>query len=193
MFANNALLGGGVRVRVWIREQRSEEDQDTTKPLMAVLDITLSLIRTFQLSEHTWSQCVWINDFLLYTDDQWTRLPVKDSPSHYVDLPTVQDVFSSLYCSYFLDTIRRRLYKQWIISVWKGNPRCRTKPPPVQDAYLPKPGLTSFTERWWLISRAEKAPCMLSLASSPGLPLLQFLICLQHIFFACNTQKMSAT
>ena len=22
MFANNALLGGGVRVRVWIREQR---------------------------------------------------------------------------------------------------------------------------------------------------------------------------
>ena len=70
MFANNALLGGGVRVRVWIREQRSEEDQDTTKPLMAVLDITLSLIRTFQLSEHTWSQRVWINDFLLYTDDQ---------------------------------------------------------------------------------------------------------------------------
>ena len=27
MFANNALLGGGVRVRVWIREQRSKEDQ----------------------------------------------------------------------------------------------------------------------------------------------------------------------
>jgi len=28
MFANNALLGGGVRVRVWVREQRrSKEDQ----------------------------------------------------------------------------------------------------------------------------------------------------------------------
>ena len=27
MFANNALLGGGVRVRVWIREQRSKGDQ----------------------------------------------------------------------------------------------------------------------------------------------------------------------
>ena len=26
MFANSALLGGGVRVRVWIREQRSKED-----------------------------------------------------------------------------------------------------------------------------------------------------------------------
>ena len=26
-FANNVLLGGGVRVRVWIREQRSKEDQ----------------------------------------------------------------------------------------------------------------------------------------------------------------------
>ena len=26
-FANNALLGGGIRVRVWIREQRSKEDQ----------------------------------------------------------------------------------------------------------------------------------------------------------------------
>jgi len=27
MFANNALLGGGVKVWVWIREQRSKEDQ----------------------------------------------------------------------------------------------------------------------------------------------------------------------
>ena len=33
MFANNALSGGGVRVGVWIREQR-------TKSLMANLDIT---------------------------------------------------------------------------------------------------------------------------------------------------------
>ena len=37
MFANNALLGGEVRVRVWIREQRSKEDQ---RLLMANLDIT---------------------------------------------------------------------------------------------------------------------------------------------------------
>ena len=27
MFANNALLGGGVRVRVWIREQRSKDQR----------------------------------------------------------------------------------------------------------------------------------------------------------------------
>ena len=148
---------------------------------MAVLDITLSLIRTFQLFEQ--SQRVWINDFLLETISEHMSL-VKDSG--YVDSSTAQDVFSSLYCSYFVDTIRRRLYKQWIISVWKGNPRCRTKSPSVQDAYLPKAGLISCTERWWLISCAEKAPCMLSLTSSPGLPLLQFLI-------ACNTQKMSAT
>ena len=33
MFANNALLGGGVRVRVGIREQI----KDTTKLLMAIL------------------------------------------------------------------------------------------------------------------------------------------------------------
>ena len=36
MFANNALLGGGVRVRVWIRKIKGN-----TKPLMANLDITL--------------------------------------------------------------------------------------------------------------------------------------------------------
>ena len=36
--ANNALLGGGVRVRVWIREQR--KIKGTTKPLLAILDIS---------------------------------------------------------------------------------------------------------------------------------------------------------
>ena len=40
MLANNALLGGGVRVRIWIREQR--KIKGTTKPLLANLDITLS-------------------------------------------------------------------------------------------------------------------------------------------------------
>ena len=39
MFANNALLGGGVRVRVWIRENQ-KKIRGTTKPLMANLDIT---------------------------------------------------------------------------------------------------------------------------------------------------------
>ena len=155
-------LGFGLEIK-----ERSKEDPDTTKSLMAVLDIT-------------------------HTDDQWTHVLVKDSPSHYVDSSTVQDMFSSLYCSYFLDTIRRRLYKQWIISVWKGNPRCCTKSPTVQGAYLSKAGLISFTERWWLISCAEKAACMLSLASSPGLPLLQFFITCSK-FFACNIQKISST
>ena len=37
-FANNALLGGGVKVRVWIREQR--KIKGTTKPLLAVLEIS---------------------------------------------------------------------------------------------------------------------------------------------------------
>ena len=37
-----ALLGGGVRVRVWIREQR--KIKGTTKPLMANLDITRNLL-----------------------------------------------------------------------------------------------------------------------------------------------------
>ena len=37
-FANNELLGGGVKVRVWIREQR--KIKGTTKPLLAVLDIS---------------------------------------------------------------------------------------------------------------------------------------------------------
>ena len=32
MFANNALLGVRVRVRVWIREQRSKEDQKHMSP-----------------------------------------------------------------------------------------------------------------------------------------------------------------
>ena len=40
MFANNALLGGGVRVRVWIREQRKIERELLYKLLMANLDIT---------------------------------------------------------------------------------------------------------------------------------------------------------
>ena len=38
MFANNALLGGGVRV--WIREQRKIERELLYKLLMANLDIT---------------------------------------------------------------------------------------------------------------------------------------------------------
>ena len=38
-FANDALLGGGVRVRVGIREQR-KKIKGTTKPLMAILDIS---------------------------------------------------------------------------------------------------------------------------------------------------------
>ena len=86
------------------------EDQKikgTTKSLMAVLDITLSLIRTFQLFEQ--SQRVWIDDFLLEMISEHMSL-VKDSG--YVDSSTAQDVFSSLYCSYFVDTICRRLYKQ---------------------------------------------------------------------------------
>ena len=40
IFANNALLGGGVRV--WIRDQK--KIKDTTKPLMANLDITPALL-----------------------------------------------------------------------------------------------------------------------------------------------------
>ena len=43
-FANNALLGGGirVRVRVWIREQRKikRRSKALTKPLLAILDIS---------------------------------------------------------------------------------------------------------------------------------------------------------
>ena len=38
MFANNPLLGGGVRVRVWIKDQK--QIKGTTKPLMANMDIT---------------------------------------------------------------------------------------------------------------------------------------------------------
>ena len=37
--ANNALLGGEVRVRVVIKEQRKIKRR-TTKPLMAILDIS---------------------------------------------------------------------------------------------------------------------------------------------------------
>ena len=40
MFANNALLGGGVKVRVWIREQRKIERELLCKLLMTNLDIT---------------------------------------------------------------------------------------------------------------------------------------------------------
>ena len=44
MYPNNALLGGGVkvRVRVWIREQEKDQKKikGTIKPLMANLDIT---------------------------------------------------------------------------------------------------------------------------------------------------------
>ena len=38
-FANNALLGGGVRVRVMIREEQ-KEIRATSKSLMAILDIS---------------------------------------------------------------------------------------------------------------------------------------------------------
>ena len=41
MFANNALLGVVVKVRVWIRGQRKIK-RSTTKPLMANLDVTPS-------------------------------------------------------------------------------------------------------------------------------------------------------
>ena len=37
MSANNTLLGGGVRVRIWIKEQKIIKG--TTKLLMAVLDV----------------------------------------------------------------------------------------------------------------------------------------------------------
>ena len=41
-FANNALLGGGVRVTVGIREQLKEqkETKGTAKPLMVILDVS---------------------------------------------------------------------------------------------------------------------------------------------------------
>ena len=39
MFTNNALLGGGVRVRVWIREHQ-KKIKGTTKPLLAILNIS---------------------------------------------------------------------------------------------------------------------------------------------------------
>jgi len=35
-----ALLGGGVRAMVWIREQRKKNIKGTTKALVANLDIT---------------------------------------------------------------------------------------------------------------------------------------------------------
>ena len=40
MFANTALLGGGVRVGVWISEQRDQKEIKVSKTLMANLDIT---------------------------------------------------------------------------------------------------------------------------------------------------------
>ena len=47
--ANNALLGSGVRVRVWIREQRKVKRRckGTTKPLLAILDISLMQLTLF--------------------------------------------------------------------------------------------------------------------------------------------------
>ena len=44
-FANNALLGGGVRVRVWIREQRKikRRSKALPKPLLAILEISQAL------------------------------------------------------------------------------------------------------------------------------------------------------
>ena len=45
-FANSALLGGGVRARVWIREQRKIKRRSKALPklLMVNLDITRSLL-----------------------------------------------------------------------------------------------------------------------------------------------------
>ena len=44
MFANNALLGGGIRVKVWIENKKDQKKlKDTPKPLMANLDITHAL------------------------------------------------------------------------------------------------------------------------------------------------------
>ena len=56
MFANNALLGGGVRVRVWIWEQRKIKRRwkGTTKPLMANLDITQNLMLRNESWQHFW-------------------------------------------------------------------------------------------------------------------------------------------
>jgi len=56
MFVNNALLGGGVRVR----EQR--KIKGTTKPLMANLDITLLP----QAWEHTRGLRLWQSTFPLF-------------------------------------------------------------------------------------------------------------------------------
>ena len=45
MFANNALLEDDVSVRVGIREQKmNKRSKATTKPLMAILDITRPLL-----------------------------------------------------------------------------------------------------------------------------------------------------
>ena len=46
---NNALLGGGVMVRVWIREQRKVKRRckGTTKSLLAILDISLMQLTLF--------------------------------------------------------------------------------------------------------------------------------------------------
>ena len=51
MFANNALLGGGVRVGVWIRKQkRSKEDQRHYKASPSLLASEISNIQhTFTL------------------------------------------------------------------------------------------------------------------------------------------------
>ena len=47
-YMSNALLGGGVRVRVWIRKQRKTKRRSkaTSKPLLAILDISLILYHT---------------------------------------------------------------------------------------------------------------------------------------------------
>ena len=43
-FASNALLGGGIRVRVWIRTKKDQKKiKGTTRPVMANLDITLHI------------------------------------------------------------------------------------------------------------------------------------------------------
>ena len=48
MFANNALLAGGARVRVWIREQKKDQKKikGTPRPLMANLYITTVSLKT---------------------------------------------------------------------------------------------------------------------------------------------------
>ena len=46
-FANNALLGGGVRLGFGLENKDQKEIKGTTKPLMANLDITRATLYVF--------------------------------------------------------------------------------------------------------------------------------------------------